>query len=105
MTCGFRGSKVVRVIYICPSHFSTSYALENETTNALHDASVSLKEANYYTSSDSINSHANTSDSDSENESMDNDNVNAMNIDLMKYPHARLFGPKGYFTLIRHVMN
>ena len=36
------------------SHCSTSYAFEDEVMNALHDAWVSLDEANVYTSSDSI---------------------------------------------------
>ena len=35
-------------------HFLTSYALEDNDMNALHDAWVSLDEANVYTSSDSI---------------------------------------------------
>ena len=80
-------------------HFLTSYALEDNDMNALHDAWVSLDEANVYTSSDSINSNVDiTSDSLNDNESMDNDSLDLMNIDLMKYTNASLFVPKSYFT-------
>ena len=84
-----------------PSHCSTLYALEDEDTNALHDACVSLKETNVYITSDSVNSDAHTSESSSDNDPMDSDNVNQMNIDLVKYPDARLFMPTGYFALPR----
>ena len=70
---------------LSPSHCSTSYALENGNTNALHDSWVSLDDNNY-SISDSNNSDAHTSDSTSNNESMDNDNLNIMNIDLKKHP-------------------
>ena len=66
-----------------PSHCSTSYALKDKDTNALHDARVSLEETNVYITSDSINSDAHTSESSSYNDPMDSDYVNQMNIDLV----------------------
>ena len=89
-----------------PSHCSTSYAIEEHDMNVLHDAWVSLDETDIYTTSDSVNSDAHTtSESASDDDSMDSDNVNPMNIDLVNYPDARLFMPKGYFTLIKLVIN
>ena len=81
-----------------PSVCSTSCAHEDEDMNALHDAWVSLDETNVYITSDSVNSDAHTSESSSDNDPMDSDNVNQMNIDLVKYPDARLFMPTGYFA-------